>query len=199
MKKIKNQSLGTSNRKAGRKIMTRVWLSLGLLVAASTLVISCVAAGRNPGNGESAPTQTAVPSLPAMFTNPFAGPVPQGAQARLGKGTFVKLAYSPDGKTLAVASGVGIYFYSADTLRLRTFLDTAVSVTDIAFSPDGRTLASGSWDKTIILWDAASGKELQTLAGHGGTVLSVAFSPDGHTLASGSADGTILIWKLDNQ
>ena len=64
----------------------------------------------------------------------------------------------------------------------------------VAFSPDGRTIASGSDDKTIKLWDAASGRELRTLQGHTGMVISVAFSPDGRTIASGSGDKTIKLW-----
>ena len=42
-----------------------------------------------------------------------------------------------------------------------------------------QALASGSWDKTIKLWDVASGRELRTLSGHSERVASVAFSPDG--------------------
>jgi WD40 repeat protein len=59
-------------------------------------------------------------------------------------------------------------------------------VLSVAFSPDGRLLASGSSDKTIKLWDVASGREVRTLTGHTGWVNSVAFSPDGRLLASGS-------------
>lgn len=62
------------------------------------------------------------------------------------------------------------------------------------FSPDGRTVVSGSQDKTIKLWDVASGRELRTLRGHGGMVYSVLFSPDGHFIASGSEDNTIKLW-----
>ena len=66
----------------------------------------------------------------------------------------------------------------------------------VAFSPDGPTIASGSWDKTIKLWDAASGRELRTLQGHTDGVDSVAFSPDGRTIASGSSDKTIKLWDV---
>ena len=53
-------------------------------------------------------------------------------------------------------------------------------VFSVAFSPDGKTLASGSWDKTIKLWDFETGKQLRTLTGH----LSVVMSVDGKGVKS---------------
>ena len=67
------------------------------------------------------------------------------------------------------------------------------------FSPDGTTLASGSWDKTVRIWDVATGQSKNTLTGHTGSVSSIAFSPDGATLASGGSwgDSTLRLWDAD--
>ncbi len=69
-------------------------------------------------------------------------------------------------------------------------------VRSVAFSPAEATLASGSDDKTVILWDARTGQQLVILQGHTSVVYSVAFSPDGGTLASGSWDNTLILWEV---
>jgi WD40 repeat protein len=64
----------------------------------------------------------------------------------------------------------------------------------VTFSPDGKRLATGSFDHTVKLWDAATGQELLTLKGHSVAVFSVAFSPDGKRLATGSFDPPVKLW-----
>jgi len=79
------------------------------------------------------------------------------------------------------------------TLRLKT---PAELFTVIKYVIDGPFLVSGSYDKTVRLWDAATGKELCTLSGHTSSVNSVTFSPDGRLLASGSVDNTVRLWDV---
>src|SRR2546421_273917 len=67
-------------------------------------------------------------------------------------------------------------------------------VSAVAFSPDGKLLASASNDRTIRLWNTATGAASQTLEGHSNHVNAIAFSPDGKVLASASNDKTVRLW-----
>jgi WD40 repeat protein len=78
---------------------------------------------------------------------------------------------------------------------LRTLYGHRGEVTALAFSPDGSLLASASGDRTVRVWETATGREVYVLAGHTDRVSSVAFSRDGR-LASGSWDGTARFWDV---
>jgi hypothetical protein len=69
------------------------------------------------------------------------------------------------------------------------------SVNSVVFSPDGRLLASCSDDKTVRLWNPATGAWWPPLTGHTRSVQGVAFSPDGRLLASCSDDKTVRLWN----
>ncbi|KAK1351424.1 Guanine nucleotide-binding protein subunit beta-like protein [Heracleum sosnowskyi] len=71
-------------------------------------------------------------------------------------------------------------------------------VSCVRFSPNTLepTIVSGSWDKTVKVWNLSNCKLRSSLPGHNGNVNTVAVSPDGSLCASGGRDGVILLWDL---
>jgi WD40 repeat protein len=69
-------------------------------------------------------------------------------------------------------------------------------VPSVGWCPDGTRLASGSLDRTVRVWDVATGASVATLEGHTQAVPSVGWCPDGTRLASGSADLTVRVWDI---
>jgi WD40 repeat protein len=67
-------------------------------------------------------------------------------------------------------------------------------VSSVAFSPDRKQVVSGSSDRTIQLWEAATGALQQTLEGRTSVVRSVAFLFDSKQVVSGSDDKTVQLW-----
>jgi WD40 repeat protein/serine/threonine protein kinase len=67
-------------------------------------------------------------------------------------------------------------------------------VWSVAFSPDGKTLATGSDDATLRFWDAATGRETDSLPGHNSPVLLVAFAHSGKFLLSSGGDSVLRLW-----
>ena len=140
------------------------------------------------------------------------GDVP-GSSLDVGRGAVWRMAFSPDGRLLAVAvdpNGAADGFFTqqrqgevqlweVDTRRRvgRAIKPGAGSVLSLAFSMDGTLLATGSYFGRLDLWDVA------TRAHHGETmrvaddgVLSVAFDPTGSLVAAGGAVGPVRVWRV---
>jgi RNA polymerase sigma factor (sigma-70 family) len=117
---------------------------------------------------------------------------------------FIFARFSPDGRTLATLAGDDREPYVAELwdvaewkVRLRLPLPEtdAYSTHDLSFSPDGKLVATSSQRPNVILWDAATGREVRRYRGHP-TVMRTAFSPDGPTLAAASNNGTVQLWDV---
>ncbi len=111
------------------------------------------------------------------------------------------LAFSPDGKSLAVGSGApsrggDITLWDAVTGRLVQAVRDRHSdaVLSLDFSPDGKLIASGGADKQVRVSEVTSGKLLKTFEGHTHHVMGVAWRADGRVLASSGADNAVKIW-----
>ncbi len=119
-----------------------------------------------------------------------------------------RLAFSPDGNTLALATSRGIALMDAGTMQERAFLkgQGGNGAWCLAFSPDGRFLATGGnrshqgkdLPSPVSIWDVEAVRETKVFDGHVGSISAVCFAPDGQTLASGGYDGTLRLWAVDS-
>lgn len=110
------------------------------------------------------------------------------------------LAFSPDGKTLAVGTYQRVLLCDPATRKItKVWPNHPDSVRALTFSPDGKTLAAGGGTSGALgqvrLWSIAGSRETRAPFGNqSDAVNAVAFSPDGKTLATGSADKSIQLW-----
>jgi RNA polymerase sigma factor (sigma-70 family) len=160
---------------------------------------------------ESAPPAAATDDKPmsrAPRTDLYGDPLPEGAIMRLGtlqrRAVGAQLAVTADGKSIvSVRGGKYVCIWDAGTGKLRDKYQLPEDPAgDSVLSNDGRLLLTGVdlGENRLKLWEARSGKALQTLAFEGaGTIWWAAFSPDGKAVAAASASGNksrLRVWEL---
>ena len=112
------------------------------------------------------------------------------------------VAFDSEGSQLATADSEGlIRVWSVGKDFALTHVADLVghtsTVSTLSFTLGGRTLASGSFDRTIVLWDPQTGQERLTLTGHADRLLRVQFTSDGQALISVSRDGAVKRWRAE--
>jgi WD40 repeat protein/serine/threonine protein kinase len=114
-------------------------------------------------------------------------------------GESLAVRFSPDGKSMvSVSRNYAVALWNLDGTPIRT-LPVEASAWTCAFAPDAHALVAGTWGKTLMIWDAASGRRVAVLEGHNGLPSGVAFDPtDNAVAATAAADGCVRLWDVDD-
>jgi WD40 repeat protein len=115
-----------------------------------------------------------------------------------GANIVTALAFSPDGKELALGgSDEKIHcFATADGKLLRSIPGHGSSIMSLVYHPNGLVLISGSRDRTVRLWNPTNGQALKSLEGHTAWVQAVALFAQGTRIASAGADQSVRLWEM---
>jgi WD40 repeat protein len=123
--------------------------------------------------------------------------LPRIPQAHL-RAAVQELAFSPDGRTVAVAAGAQVFVFDLPGERMRGKIDVhANQVASVAFAPCGQLMATASQDDTIRFWDVESLSERAAYNWEIGKMRAVAFHPDGMTVAAVGEKSKVVVWDVD--
>jgi dipeptidyl aminopeptidase/acylaminoacyl peptidase len=110
-------------------------------------------------------------------------------------GSFLAVAWSPDGRRLASTGDKLVLAWDAETRqKLATMRGHNDWVEGVAWSPDGTRLASASNDGSVRIWDPSTGEEAFALRGNAARFHAVSWHPDGAQLAAVNSDGQVWVW-----
>jgi WD40 repeat protein len=152
-----------------------------------------------PPPSPSATVTQAIPSsspIPTLIATLVPTPSGFGILRYDPRDLVLALAWSLDGKILAVAAGENIHLVDADTLAELRLLRVGAWAGSLAFNPEGTRLALAVKDGSVQLWDPATGQLQCRLEAHHPGAKSVAFSPDGRWLASTGNDAYVRLWDI---
>ena len=127
--------------------------------------------------------------------------LPEGAIARLGRGSVRDMAFSPDEQSFAVASAIGLWLYERPTLTPIALSDTERGMTNgVSFSPDGSQIVTSTSGGNVKIWDTERGVctiGIDDHRGKSGISSKLVFSKDGRHLAAANCrmkNGKIYVW-----
>jgi len=191
---------GGGRRRAA--IVAAAVVVLAAVIAAATLIASS-GNGFHPDTGttkrRTSAVKAAAVAVPRHYSFLTALPLPQGTQ----EGLVTSMAFSPDGKTLAIGYNNGsTYLWDVPGHHMLATLTGPLLVgwpqsllTAVAFSPDGKTLAVANSVGSTALWNVAKRQVISTLTNPAPYRVSVAFSPGGKTLLTNGGD-SVYQWDV---
>ena len=132
--------------------------------------------------------------------------LPEGAKARLGRGSLNSIKISPDSTRVVVSTAIGIWIYDTETQEVVSlFTETQAGDLDgflykrppeaVTFSPDAAIVATVH-GKTVYVWDTFTGNAFAMLREHPDTINAVTLSPDGAKLATAGGDWNVHLWEV---
>lgn len=128
-----------------------------------------------------------------------------------GTGIFRAAVSLNDGNTILASDGSSISRWSVDKghvddvflegnseVESKVESEHLADIQSVTFSPNGQRVATSASNKTVIIWEAGSGKILWgPLEGHTDDIFALNFSTDSKMVVSGSDDRRVWIWSAE--